>query len=129
MDIEDPYIRVHHQIQNFLRLCELLVSRCKSLTSISLLTTAAANQASFEEQSGKLNELKSDLSKNHSITLNVTYSDSLHDREIRIVPNGWIIKIGRGLDIYKPAIGKTVIGQYDFDLRPCLETTIDIFKL
>ena len=120
---------MHHQIQNFLRLCELLIKRCESLTSISLLTTAAANQASFEEQSGKLNELKSDLSKNHSITLNVTYSDSLHDREIRIVPNGWIIKIGRGLDIYKPAIGKTVIGQYDFDLRPCLETTIDIFKL
>ena len=100
---------------------------CKSLEKISLLTTAAPNQQSYEEQSGKLEELKTDLKANYGIILNVTFSDDLHDREIRIIPNGWVINLGRGLDIYKPAKGKTVIGQCDFDLRPCLETTIDIF--
>ena len=55
------------------------------------------------------------------------YSETLHDREIRIVPTGWVVKIGRGLDIYKPAGGRIVIGQFDTDLRPCLETTVDIF--
>ena len=100
---------------------------CKSLARISLVTTAAPNQQSYEEQSGKLEELKQDLQNNYGITLNVTFSEELHDREIRIIPNGWVVNLGRGLDIYKPAKGKTVIGQFDFDLRPCLETTIDIF--
>ena len=100
---------------------------CKSLARISLVTTAAPNQQSYEEQSGKLEELKQDLQNNYGVTLNVTFSEELYDREIRIIPNGWVVNLGRGLDIYKPAKGKTVIGQFDFDLRPCLETTIDIF--
>ena len=41
--------------------------------------------------------------------------------------NGWVIKIGRGLDIYKPTENKFSIGFCDFDLRPCHETTVDIF--
>lgn len=41
--------------------------------------------------------------------------------------NGWIIKIGRGLDYFKPPNGKFVLGACDLELRPCSETTIDIF--
>ncbi|CAF5105244.1 unnamed protein product, partial [Rotaria magnacalcarata] len=41
--------------------------------------------------------------------------------------NGWIVKIGRGLDFYKPPESKLSIGYYDLDLRPCHQTTIDIF--
>jgi len=126
VQVEDPYIRAHHQIQNFLRFCELLVKKCKNLTSISLLTSISPNQR--DEQSSKLDELKSDLKNNHKITLSVKYSESLHDREIRILPSGWVIKIGRGLDIYKATKGKFVIGQFDQDLRPCHETTVDIFN-
>jgi hypothetical protein len=40
--------------------------------------------------------------------------------------NGWIVKIGRGLDYYKP-VDRLTIGWSDFELRPCKETTIDIF--
>lgn len=39
---------------------------------------------------------------------------------------GWVIKIGRGLDIYK-SCNKFSIGSWDYDLRPCHETTVDIF--
>lgn len=41
--------------------------------------------------------------------------------------NGWIIKIGRGLDYFKAPNGKFVLGACDLELRPCLETIIDIF--
>lgn len=41
---------------------------------------------------------------------------------------GWVVKIGRGLDIYKAAESKFSIGFCDFDLRPCHQTTIDIFN-
>lgn len=41
--------------------------------------------------------------------------------------NGWIIKIGRGLDYFKAPNGKFVLGSCDLELRPCSETTIDVF--
>lgn len=41
--------------------------------------------------------------------------------------NGWIIKIGRGLDYFKPATSKFSIGMFDLDLRNCHETTVNIF--
>lgn len=38
-----------------------------------------------------------------------------------------MIKIGRGLDYFKAPDGKFVLGACDLELRPCLETTVDIF--
>lgn len=38
-----------------------------------------------------------------------------------------MIKIGRGLDYFKAPEGKFVLGSCDLELRPCLETTVDIF--
>jgi len=120
--VEDPYIRAHHQIVNFLRFCELCVKKCDNLKSIELLTTSDNNE---KEQEAKLTELKNSL-KQRSIELTWSFSTSLHDREVRI-DSGWVIKIGRGLDIFKPPEGKMVLGYFDLDLRKCLETTVDIF--
>lgn len=41
--------------------------------------------------------------------------------------NGWIIKIGRGLDYFKKAAGRFSLGIFDYNLRQCHETTIDVF--
>lgn len=120
--VEDPYIRAHHQIVNFLRFCELCVKKCDNLKSIELLTTSDNNE---KEQEAKLTELKNSL-KQRSIELTWSFSTSLHDREVRM-DSGWVIKIGRGLDIFKPPEGKIVLGYFDLDLRKCLETTVDIF--
>jgi len=120
--VEDPYIRAHHQIVNFLRFCELCVKKCDNLKSIELLTTSDNNE---KEQEAKLTELKNSL-KQRSIELTWSFSTSLHDREVRM-NSGWVIKIGRGLDIFKPPEGKIVLGYFDLDLRKCLETTVDIF--
>ena len=40
---------------------------------------------------------------------------------------GWVIKIGRGLDLYKAPRSRISLGQFDLDLRKCHETTVDIF--
>lgn len=40
--------------------------------------------------------------------------------------NGWVIKIGRGLDYFKQ-LDRFHIGFTDFDFRPCRSTTIDVF--
>ena len=52
---------------------------------------------------------------------------SMHDREVRL-GNGWVIKIGRGLDFYQKPNGWFEIGAHELSLRKCLETKVDIFR-
>ncbi|XP_014488601.1 PREDICTED: MIT domain-containing protein 1-like [Dinoponera quadriceps] len=122
INIEDPYIRTFHQCQNLVRLCELAVQKCCTLSRISLLTTYDSVD---NNQITRLAELKENLAS-HKISFDFSFSETLHDRKISL-SNGWIIKIGRGLDYFKAPDGKFVLGICDLDLRPCLETTVDIF--
>ena len=122
--VEDPYIRAHHQIVNFLRFCELCVARCANLRTVELVTSSSEG-GEREQQQAKLEELQQSLAQRH-VALSWRLSSSLHDREVRL-DTGWVIKIGRGLDIYKPPEGKMVLGYFDLNLRKCLETTVDIF--
>ncbi|XP_039265189.1 MIT domain-containing protein 1-like [Styela clava] len=119
--VEDAYIRNFPQINNFLQLCELLVLKCTNLKTINLMTTRDMNQ---HHQADNLDHIRTSLLK-RSISLIITFSDSLHDREIRL-NNGWIIKIGRGLDYFKRA-DKLSIGLHNLNLRTCHATTIDVF--
>ncbi|XP_013148672.1 PREDICTED: MIT domain-containing protein 1-like isoform X2 [Papilio polytes] len=120
--VEDPYIRNFHQCQNFLRLCELLVTSCSDLKKIELVTTK--DNKSADVQMKYFKELRNNLMK-YNIQFFAKYSDTLHDRQI-VLDSGWIIKIGRGLDIFKPLENKFCLGVYDLDLRQCHETTVDI---
>ncbi|XP_011701468.1 PREDICTED: MIT domain-containing protein 1-like [Wasmannia auropunctata] len=121
IDIEDPYIRAFHQCQNLVRLCELAVQKCSALARISLLTTYNKEESS---QISRLAELKESLAS-RNISFNFSFSETLHDRQITL-SNGWVIKIGRGLDYFKAPEGKFVLGYCDLELRPCLETTVHI---
>ncbi|XP_017195153.1 MIT domain-containing protein 1 isoform X2 [Oryctolagus cuniculus] len=122
--IEDPYIRQTHQLYNFLRFCEMLIKRPCKVKTIHLLTSLDEGIGNMQQSSG-LKEIKESL-RNHGVLLEVEYSSSIHDREIRF-NNGWMIKIGRGLDYFKKPQGRFSLGYCDFDLRPCHETTVDIF--
>ncbi|KAK6173894.1 hypothetical protein SNE40_017269 [Patella caerulea] len=124
VEIEDPYIRSTHQVYNLLRFCELIVKLKCPVKEIKLLTSKEENLQAQDQQHQKLGHVKQGLQK-HNIDLDIQYSSTLHDREIRL-NTGWVIKIGRGLDIYK-GVDKFAVGFCDFDLRPCHETTIDIF--
>uniref|UniRef100_A0A2A4JD68 MIT domain-containing protein n=1 Tax=Heliothis virescens TaxID=7102 RepID=A0A2A4JD68_HELVI len=123
VSVEDPYIRSFHQGQNFLRLCELLVRSCTNLQLIQLITSKDGR--SEGDQREWFGNLSSDLAK-YRIQLIVKFSETLHDRQITL-SSGWIIKIGRGLDYFKPPENKFCLGVYDLDLRTCHETTVDIF--
>lgn len=120
--VEDPYIRSFHQCQNFLRLCELLVTTCTNIKHINLITSK--DNKSEGDQREWFSNLTKDLLQ-YKVTLAVKYSETLHDRQI-ILSSGWIIKIGRGLDFFKAPENKFCLGVYDLDLRPCHETTVDI---
>eukprot|EP00074_Homo_sapiens_P062752 XP_011508885.1 MIT domain-containing protein 1 isoform X5 [Homo sapiens] len=96
--IEDPYIRHTHQLYNFLRFCEMLIKRPCKVKTIHLLTSLDEGIEQVQQSRG-LQEIEESL-RSHGVLLEVQYSSSIHDREIRF-NNGWMIKIGRGLDYFK----------------------------
>ncbi|XP_042233438.1 MIT domain-containing protein 1-like isoform X2 [Homarus americanus] len=121
--VEDAYIRSTHQIYNFLHFCELLVLKAECLRSITLRTTRDPSGHGIQHE--RLSEIQQSLEK-HSIKFTFIFSDTIHDREIRF-DNGWIIKIGRGLDYFRKADGRFSLGWTEYHFRQCHQTTIDIF--
>jgi len=122
--VEDPYIRMPHQIQNFVRFCEAVV-KYHSVRRIQLVTgyDDITPLADIQE---KLDELKQSLLE-VDVILEVELNPNLHDREIRL-DNDWVIKIGRGLDFYQKPEGWYTIGANDLSQRKCLETKVDVFR-
>jgi ATP-dependent Lon protease len=122
--VEDPYIRLQHQIQNFVRLCELLV-RTGTVRQIQLVTGYEdSNQKT--DIAEKLSDLSESL-RDVDIELTLDFNPRLHDRAI-MLDNGWAIKIGRGLDIYQKPQSWFELGANDVSLRRCLETNVDVYR-
>jgi ATP-dependent Lon protease len=122
--IEDPYIRLPHQIQNFVRFCETVV-KAPTLRKITLITGYDGN-TQLAELKDKLGELQQSLLE-LDIVLDLRFNPNMHDREIKL-DNGWVIKIGRGLDFYQRPTSWFEVGAHDMQLRKCLETKVDIFR-
>ena len=124
ISVEDPFIRVTHQIQNFMRFCELAI-RVGDVKKIKLVTgyEQDSQKAEIEE---KLQMLRLSLIE-QDVEFEFKFSKTIHDREVAL-DNGWAIKIGRGFDIYQPPDNWFSVGCSDLGLRPCLETKVDIFR-
>lgn len=122
--IEDPYIRLQHQIQNFVRFCETVL-KAGTVKKIDLIT-GYDDRTQLADIAEKLDELKQSLLE-LDVELEVKLNPNIHDREIRL-DNGWVIKIGRGLDFYQKPGGWFEVGANDLSLRKCLETKVDIFR-
>ncbi|MBM4232155.1 MAG: BREX system Lon protease-like protein BrxL, partial [Gammaproteobacteria bacterium] len=122
--IEDPYIRLQHQISNFVRFCETVI-KPGAVRKITLIT-GHDDKAQLADMAEKLEELKQSLLE-ADVELEVRLNPNIHDREIRL-DNGWVIKIGRGLDFYQKPSSWFEVGAHDLNLRKCLETKVDIFR-
>lgn len=124
VEIEDPYIRATHQMHNFVRFCETVV-KAPTVRKITL-TTSYDENTDLKEMAARLDELKQSLLE-LDVALDVKVNENLHDREIRL-DNGWVIKIGRGLDFFQKPDSWFGIGANDLNLRRCLETKVDVFR-
>jgi ATP-dependent Lon protease len=107
------------------RFCETVLKFAPTVRRLDLI-------AGYDEKTDlatvreKLEELKQSLLE-ADVALDIELKDKLHDREVRM-DNGWIIKIGRGLDFYQRPESWFAVGANDLSLRKCLETKVDIFK-
>jgi len=124
IEIEDPYVRVTHQIHNFVRFCEAII-KAPTVRKVRLITCYDGD-TDVREMSERLSELKQSLLE-LDIELELKVNEYMHDREIRI-DNGWTVKIGRGLDFFQRPDSWFGVGANDLNQRKCLETKVDIFK-
>jgi ATP-dependent Lon protease len=122
--VEDAYIRKAYQVGNFVRLCEAIIKN--SLIKKIKLVTKFDTADELNEVKPKLESLQQSL-LDHDVELDIKISPPLHDREIRL-NNGWVIKIGRGLDFFQPPDTFFDIGSNDLALRKCRETNVDIYR-
>jgi ATP-dependent Lon protease len=122
--LEDPYIRRHHQITNFLHFCEVCVD-AGTVQEIQLVTSYETDEEKLEA-GPKIIAIARSLEE-HGIKLDVKISATLHDRRIEL-DNGWIITLGRGLDFYQRPDDWLEIGASELNLRQCMETTINYRK-
>lgn len=122
--VEEPYVRKYHQVQNFVRFCETAY-KAGTIRKITLIT-GFDDETDLQDIAEKLEDLKQSLLE-VDIELEVKLNENLHDREVRL-DNGWVIKIGRGLDFYQAPQSWFEVGASDLSLRKCLETKVDIFR-
>lgn len=121
--VEEPYLKDHYQLCNLVMFCELAVSKCRNLKCIKVTTNT--DQSPNSEQVRSLNFITESLAK-HNVSLIVDLTSNQHDRQV-LFSNGYVIKIGRGLNYFKPLPNKLSLGAYNFNFRECRETNVDIF--
>lgn len=120
--IDEPYVKDFYQIMNLVMFCELAVSKCRNLKCIKVTTNKDSNPNS--EQNKHFSTLSESLSK-HNVCLYIDLVDNLHDRQI-LLNNGFIIKIGRGLNYFKPLNNRASLGAFNYNFRECRETNVDV---
>ncbi len=95
--IEDPYIRASWQIKNFMEFCTMLINT-RPVDDLKLHLITSEEEEKTPELIDKLDDIKDDL-----ITYGIEFDYKIrdfHDRCIK-TDTGWIITLGRGLDIFE----------------------------
>ena len=123
--VEDPYVRKRYQVGNFGHFCALAV--CRGAVKEIILKTGTAFGEDLDDADSRLENLKRELAKNHSVKMEWSRSEKLHDREV-IFSNGWTVKVGRGLDIYYPPENWASIGVSNYNLRKCRQTKVAVLR-
>lgn len=117
----DPYLANPHQIRN---LNEFLLHVAESAHPREIeVVTGFAPIERVEHQERSLENAAKDLFKNYGVVLTLRRETKLHDRFV-MADHGVLFKLGRGLDIYKPAVG---LAEHRSSNRRARETEIDVF--
>lgn len=119
--IIDPYLAAHHQLRNLNELL-LLIAEVARPKEISVLTAfAPPESAGYQERA--FDNSATDIFKSFGVMLTVERKTGLHDRYV-MFDHGVLFKLGRGLDIYKPATG---LAAHRPASRRVRQTEVDVF--
>jgi superfamily I DNA and RNA helicase len=123
--VNDPYIRLPHQIKNLIAFCHMLIPN-DGLLNIHL-TTGFDNDLNKNDLEKVFSDLQQSLVKNR-IKFTYEFDEKIHDRSI-VANNGWKIIPGRGLDMFQKPETKYGLEEVDQSKRKCKQTEIVYLKL
>lgn len=95
--IEDPFIRTSWQIKNLMEFMTMLIDTC-NVDELKVHLITNEEESKIPELIDKLDDIKDDMIE-YGIEFDYKFRD-FHDRCIK-TDNGWVISLGRGLDIYE----------------------------
>lgn len=119
----DPYLAAPHQIRNLKEflLVAAEVARPKEILVLTSNTWTEGTATNVRIMS----EVGDDLFRNFGTTLTIKVDPTIHDRCVAC-DHGVLFKLGRGLDIYKPATG---LASHRPASRRVRRTEIDVFSI
>lgn len=123
MTLIDPYLASHHQIRNLNEFL-LHVAETARPKSIDIVTRFEALDA-VGHQDRAIDNTAKDLFQNFGVALTLRREANLHDRYL-VLDHGVLFKLGRGLDVYKPATG---LAAHRPASRRVRETEVDVFAV
>lgn len=95
--IEDPFIRTSWQIKNLMEFMTMLIDT-RNVDELKVHLITNEEESKIPELIDKLDDIKDDMIE-YGIEFDYKFRD-FHDRCIK-TDNGWVISLGRGLDIYE----------------------------
>lgn len=113
----DPYIRMPHQLRNFMEFVKLLADQKDPETEIKLHLVTTCDEEYLENNREAFNSMALSV-ESMGIILTFEFDDFIHDRYIEM-NNGWKIILGRGLDIWQRTGGWFDINEYVQEKRQC----------
>lgn len=119
----DPYLAVPHQVRN-LKEFLLVVAEAAKPKELFVVTSATWNEGTGANMR-ILDEVGKDLFRTFGTILTITIDPTIHDRYV-VFDHGLLFKLGRGLDIYKPATG---LASHRPASRKVRRTEIDVFSI
>lgn len=123
MTLIDPYLASHHQIRN---LNEFLLHVAEAARPKAIdIVTRFEPVDTVGHQDRAIDNTATDLFRSFGVALTLRRETNLHDRYL-VLDNGVLFKLGRGLDIYKPATG---LAAHRPASRRVRETEIDVFAV
>ena len=123
MTLIDPYLASHHQIRN---LNEFLLHVAETARPKAIdIVTRFEPLDTVGHQDRAVDNTAKDLFQNFGVALTLRREANLHDRYL-VLDHGVLFKLGRGLDIYKPATG---LAAHRPASRRVRETEVDVFAV
>ncbi len=121
--IEDPFIRASWQIKNLMEFLTMLIDT-RDVDDLKVHLVTSEDEDKIPDLIDKLDDIKDDMI-GYGIEFDYKFRE-FHDRCIK-ADNGWVISMGRGLDIYEKYSPYSVAAARP-DKRKCKEFMITFTK-
>ena len=121
--IEDPFIRTSWQVKNLMEFLTMLIDT-RDVDDLKVHLVTNEEEDKLPDLIDKLDDIKNDMI-GYGIEFDYNFRE-FHDRCIK-ADNGWVISMGRGLDIYEKYSPYSVAATRP-DKRKCKEFMVTFTK-